>query len=129
MSEENVEIVRAGQHQFARGDLDWIEAADDFELVTPGENPDGGTYRGEAARQWLKTWLDSFEEVTIESTEMIDAGDVVFAGIIQRGRPRGSDAVVEERSWQVTTIRDGVVTRVEAFLERAQALDAAGLRE
>ena len=60
---------------------------------------------------------------------MIDAGDLVFAGIIQRGRPRGSEAVVEERSWQVTTFRDGVVTRVEAFLDRAQALEAAGLSE
>ena len=66
-----------------------------------------------------------FEEVTIESTEMIDAGDVAVAGIVQRGRPRGSRAVVEERSWQVVTLRDGVVTRVEAFLERAQALEAA----
>ena len=66
MSEESVEIVRTVQQQFARGDFDWIETADDFELVTPHENPDGGTYRGETARQWLKTWLDSFEEVTIE---------------------------------------------------------------
>ena len=41
-------------------------------------------------------------------------------GIVQRGRPHGSRAVVEERSWQVITFRDGVATRVEAFLERAQ---------
>ena len=71
----------------------------------------------------------TFEEVTVESTEMIDAGDEVFAGIVQRGRPRGSRAMVEERSWQVVTVRDGAVTRIEAFLERAQALEAAGLRE
>jgi ketosteroid isomerase-like protein len=129
MSQENVEIVRAVQQQFARGALDSIEMADDFELVTPRENPDGGTYRGEAARRWLKGWLDSFDEVSVESTEMIDAGDAVFAGIVQRGRLRGSQAVVEERSWQVVSFRDGVVTRVEAFLERAQALEAARLRE
>ena len=74
-------------------------------------------------------WHDSFEEITIESTETIDAGDEVFAGIVQRGRPRGSRAVVEERSWQVVTFRDGVVIRVEAFLERARALEAVGLSE
>ena len=129
MSQENVEIVRTAQQQFARGDFSWIEVADDFELVTPRENPDGGTYHGEAARRWLMAWHDSFEEITIESTEMIDTGDEVFAGILQRGRPHGSSAVVEERSWQVVTLRDGVVTRVEAFLERAQALEAAGLSE
>ena len=39
---------------------------------------------------------DSFEEITIESTETIDAGDEVFAGILQRGRPHGSRAVVED---------------------------------
>jgi ketosteroid isomerase-like protein len=129
MSQENLEIVRAVQQQYARGDFSWIEGADDFELVTPRENPDGGTFRGEAARRWLMAWHDSFDEITIESTEMIDAGDEVFTGIVQRGRPHGSRAAVEERSWQVVTFRDGVVTRVEAFLERAQALEAAGLSE
>ena len=129
MSRENVEIVRAVQQQFARGDFSWIEGVADFELVTPRENPDGGTFRGEAARRWLMAWHDSFEEITIESAETIDAGDEVFAGIVQRGRPHGSRAVVEERSWQVVTFRDGVAIRVEAFLERAQALEAAGLSE
>ena len=129
MSEENVEIVRAVQQQFARGDFSWIETADDFEFVPPAENPDAGIYRGEAARRWLMAWHDSFEELTIESTEMAEAGDEVFAGVLQRGRPRGSQAMVEERSWQVVTLGDGVVTRVEAFLDRDDALEAAGLSE
>ena len=124
-----MEIVRATHQQFARGDFGWIEAADDFELVTPRENPEAGTYRGEAARRWLMAWRDSFEDLTVESVEMIEVGDEVFVGILQRGRPRGSRAVVEERSWQVVTLRDGVITRVEAFLERARALEAAGLSE
>jgi ketosteroid isomerase-like protein len=129
MSEQNVEIVRATHQQFARGDFSWIEVADDFELVTPRENPEAGTYRGEAARRWLMAWRDSFEELTVESAETIDAGDEVFAGILQWGRPRGSRAVVEERSWQVVTLRAGVIFRVEAFLERDEALKAAGLQE
>jgi ketosteroid isomerase-like protein len=129
MSQENVEIVRAVQQQFARGDFSWIKVADDFELVTPRENPDGGTYHGEDARRRLMAWHGSFEEITIESTETIETGDEVFAGILQRGRPHGSRAAVEERSWQMVTLRDGVVTRVEAFLERAEALEAAGLSE
>ena len=127
MSEENVKIVQAAQQRFARGDFSWVATDDDFELVTPRENPDGGTYRGEAARRWLVTWHSSFEEVTIEPTETIDLGDQVLSGILQRGRPHGSRALVEERSWQVVTLRDGIVTRVEAFLQRAEALEAAGL--
>ena len=82
MPEENVKIVQAAQQRFASGDFSWIATDDDFELVTPRENPDGGTYRGEAARRWLMAWHSSFEEVTIESTETIDSGDQVFSGIL-----------------------------------------------
>ena len=124
-----MEIVRAAHQQFARGDSTLNGVAGHFELVTFRDDPDAGTYRGVAARRWLTEWHDSYDEITIESTEMIDAGDQVLAGMIQRGRPRGGRAMVEERSWQVVTFRDGVVIRVEAFLDRTQALEAAGLRE
>jgi ketosteroid isomerase-like protein len=73
--------------------------------------------------------VDSFEGHTIEATEIIDAGDKVFVAILQRGRPRGSQAVVEGRWWVATTLRRGEIARVEVFPERAQALEAAGLSE
>jgi len=130
MSQENVEKVRARYEQFARGDFSQMaDVADDFELVTTRENPDAGTYRGEAGIRWMTEWVGSFEGHTIEATEIIDAGDKVFLAILQRGRPRGSQTVVEGRWWQVVTLRGGVVARVETFQARAQALEAAGLRQ
>ncbi len=130
MSQENVEAVRARYGQFARGHFSRMaDVADDFELVTTPENPDAGTYRGEAAIRWLTAWVESFDGHTIEATEIIDAGDKVVLAILQRGRPRGSQTVVEGRWWQVLTFRGGVVARVETFQERAQALEAAGLEE
>ncbi len=130
MSQENMEIVRTAFEQFARGDFSaWADFPDDFEFVTSPELPDAGTYRGEAALRWLTAWVESFEELTVEATEISDAGDKVVVAILQRGRPRESETVVEGRWWQVVTLRGGEVARIESFPERAQALEAAGLSE
>jgi ketosteroid isomerase-like protein len=130
MSQENVEIVRAGYERAARGDFGSFEDfADDFEFVTSPEMPDAGTYRGETAKEWITSWVGSFEGLMMEATEIIDAGDKVLVGIFQRGRPRGTGTTVEGRWWQVMTFRDGLIARSELFPERAQALDAVGLSE
>jgi ketosteroid isomerase-like protein len=130
MSQENVEIVRAIFEQFAHGDFSGLaDVADEFEWVSSPELPDAGTYRGEAAKRWIAAWAESFEGFTAEATEIIDAGDKVFVAILQRGGVRGSQTVVEGHWWIVMTVREGVVARSEAFVERAQALEAAGLRE
>ena len=128
MSGENVETVRAFYERFARGDFDALAGfSDDFEFVTSPELPDAGTYRGEGAIGFMKTWVESFDQLTIEATEIIDAGDRVVVAIFQRGNLRGSETAVEGRWWQVVTLRGGEVARVVTFPERAQALEAAGL--
>jgi ketosteroid isomerase-like protein len=128
MSQRNVEVVRAFYERFARGDFSALTAfPGDFEFVTSPELPDAGTYRGEGAIRFMKTWVESFDQLTIEATEIIDAGDKVVVAIFQRGRPRGSQTAVEGRWWQVVTLLGGEVAQVVTFQERAQALEAAGL--
>ena len=123
-------MVRARYEQFARGNFDPVpEFGDDFELVTSPENPDAGTYRGEAAQQWLLAWAASFDEFTMEATEIVDAGDKVLVAVLQRGRPHGSETMMEGRWWQVLTFRGGQAARSEMFADRAPALEAAGLSE
>jgi ketosteroid isomerase-like protein len=131
MSQENVKATRVAYEQSARGDLSPLFAAvtDDFEFVTAAEMPDAGTYRGQEARDWVRTYIETFEGYTQEATEIIDAGDKVVAAILQRGRPRGSDTPVESRWWQVLTFREGAVARVQMFAQKSDALEAAGLRE
>jgi ketosteroid isomerase-like protein len=130
MSKQNVEALRAAFEQYAHGDFSPIGLlGDDFELVVSPEAPDAGTYRGGEARDWLRAWVASFEEMTIEATEILDAGDKVFLGMIQRGRPPGTAASVEGRWWQVSTFRGREIVRVEMFADRTQALEAAGLGE
>jgi ketosteroid isomerase-like protein len=97
--------------------------------VTSPELPDAGTYRGEEAIRWNEAWFASFDELTIEATEITDADDKVLVGILQRGRPRGSDSQVEGRWRQVLTFRDGKIARAQLFSDRTQALEATGLSE
>ena len=98
MSVENVEAIREAFERFASGDFSGLaELPDHPEIVTSREMPDAGTYRGEAAREWLKAWIDSFESLTFEPVEILDAGDRVLVEFIQRGQPRGGERVELER--------------------------------
>ena len=130
MSEENVEALRAAFEQYAHGDFSPIGLlGDDFVLVISPEAPDAGAYRGEEARRWLRQWVASFEGMTIEATEILDAGDKVLLGMTQRGRISGTDHSLEGHWWQVSTFRGAEIVKAEMFRERAQALEAAGLPE
>jgi ketosteroid isomerase-like protein len=130
MSQENVEMMQSFYEQFARGDFSsFASLRDDFKLTTSPELPDAGTYRGRAAISWMTAWVESFEDLTMEATEIVDAGDKVVIALHQRGRPRGSQSVVEGRWWQVTTLRDGEIVEIRIFPQREQALEAAGLSE
>jgi len=130
MAEENVEAVRGFYEQAAVGDFSGLaDTSHDFEFITSPELPDAGTYRGEAARRWVRNWIAAFEELTIEATEIRGAGETVFVGIVQRGRVPGGEAPIEGRWWGVYAFRDGEVIRLQLFPERAPALAAAGLRD
>jgi ketosteroid isomerase-like protein len=65
--------------------------------------------------------------VTIE--EIIDAGDRVVLSAHHRGRDRGSGIKVDARYYEVYTLRDGKIIRVDEYTERIAALEAAGLSE
>jgi ketosteroid isomerase-like protein len=131
MSEEAIEVARAAFEQFARGDFSSIaDLPDEFELVLAPEMPDAGSYRGAAARRWVAAWVDSFDRLTQEPVEFIDAGDNrVLTEFIQRGWTAGSDIPVELRTWSLGTVRDGQVVRLLLFQNRRDALKAAGLPE
>ena len=130
MAEENLDLVRSIYEQTAAGDLSAVERFPyDFEFVTGPELPDAGTYRGEAAKAFIRAWVESFEGYTLQATEMIEVGGKVLVGLLQRGRPSGATAFVEGRWWQVVTVRQGEVSRIETFADRGLALRAVGLEE
>jgi ketosteroid isomerase-like protein len=128
VSAEAVTLLQGLYAQFARGDFGALAAlTDEFELITAPEMPDAGTYRGAAARRWLETWVDSFDNLTFEADEFIDAGDRVLVGFRQKGTPRGGNATVELPTWAVYTMGESLgVMRNQLFMNRDPAA-AAGL--
>ena len=133
MSDENLQIVRGSWGAWIRGDLDAVfeSLAPDVEWDTSTFEgwPDAGVYRGhDDVRRSFDEWLATWDRYEAGVDDYLDAGDdkvVVLAW--QRGYGGGSDAPVEMRWVQVCTLRDGLVTRVEFYSDRARALEAAGL--
>jgi ketosteroid isomerase-like protein len=132
MSNENVEIVRRmyeesksrpeALFEFLDEAVEWETSA----LNLPG-TPQG---RGrETVRSFFRSWTGAFEEWGYEADELIGAGDTVLARIHQWGRGKASGVTVENRFWQVWTLREGKGIRATHHLDKAEALTAAGLSE
>jgi ketosteroid isomerase-like protein len=132
MSEENVEIVRRGLEALDRRDLTaWLAVIDeDVEVVPTRDWPEPGVRGAEAAFDWYLQAFDTLQPFRATDTEFIDAGaDKVLLQYRTDVRGRGSGAKVEFRRWCVVTMRKGRLLRAEWFSDRAEALEAAGLRE
>jgi len=132
MSQENVEVVRAWFEAWGRGGLDAAAEFWDTQIdwrAAEGAPDDAGPISGvDAMRAYAQDWLDDFDELSFEPEELIDAGEQVVA--VQRisARAKASGIETELRYAVVYTIRDGKIVRGREYWERAQALEAAGLR-
>jgi ketosteroid isomerase-like protein len=134
MSHENVEVVldqfaATNERDFARA---MSHYAEDVELVVdPDAFLERGTFKGrDAVGQWFANWLTTFEPgYHFDIGETRDLGDVVFLMANHYGRGRNSGVEVRGQTAYLYTLRDGKVVRVELYSTRADALEAAGLRE
>ena len=129
MSQENVEVVRELWDAYSRGDFDHVIALTDpyVVLVSLEEGP---LYGPDAVRANYARWMEAWEEEpepTVE--EVIGNGDHVLVIACFRARGRSSGVRVAERLYEVYTLRNGSILRVDEFSDRAAALEAVGLRE
>jgi ketosteroid isomerase-like protein len=80
----------------------------------------------EAIRAFFEEWLGAYEEHEEEVEEIQDLGNgVAFAVFRQRARPVGSSGWVEFRDARVLICADGLIERVNAFLDIDAARAAA----
>ena len=129
MLEERVKLLRRWIDAYNRGD--YITATEgahpDIELVPPGDQP---PYRGiEQLRDWMKP--DAFSKQSTEAGEFraVDDDRVL---VLQHTWVTGASTGIEMDfdAWFIWSFDDaGLVTRVEVFLDRDSALEAAGLSE
>ena len=134
MSQQNVEIVRRSVDVFAAGDLDRYcsEFFDpDVEWCTAAEDPDAATHQGrEAFRRYIERWIESFDGLSADAEEYLDAGDDrVFVWFRWTGRGRESGVHADWHLAIVYTMRDGRVVRGDEYFDRTEALETVGLSE
>jgi ketosteroid isomerase-like protein len=132
MSQEIVEVVKAAFEAYNRGDLDaWLADADlDAEWHVLPEATDPGPHRGrQVILERAKLWRQTLGGLRAEVLEYIDAGDYVIAPVRMRGQAPGSDAEVALDEVYVTKFRNGKVVELREYRTKAEALEAAGLRE
>jgi uncharacterized protein len=129
VSPEDLAVVKAAYDAFGRGDMDALYELlhRDIEWRTTPEVPFLGTYRGlDEFLRGMNEWTDSFDEITTEVEEMIDAGEHVLVFHRMHGRGRDSGAEVDLAIWQVVSVRDGKLVRMHDYMDREEALaDAA----
>ena len=103
-------------------DIEWED--------TSGLWGDWGVARGhEDLRQAWRQWLEIFGDVSWRlDADPLDAGDHVVATYRVHARGRASRVEVDQRITLIWTVRDGKISRVRAYRDRSEALEAVGLR-
>jgi ketosteroid isomerase-like protein len=141
MSQENVEeIVRRGYARFNGAER---EPPDEKELasldvwhpdgvyVNDARDPDAGIHRGiEAVRQQVGQWVEAYPDLQVEPLEIQTNGNRAFVWVRFSGHGAASGVPIDMEMAHVVTIDEGGKTlRIEEYPERADGLEAAGLRD
>ena len=128
MSEENVEVVREAWGAYSRGDYDRVAGFHDPHIVVVTLE-DGAVYGNDAVLANYERWDEAWEEAETTLEEVIGHGDRVFVAARFHARGRASGVEVETSIYEVWTVRNGKVLRIDEYATRDEALEAAGLRE
>src|SRR4051794_219692 len=131
MSQENVEIMRAGMEAWNAGDMDAVRATYAEDVVTwpPTGWPEAGPFVGRdiVIGQWERM-RDSWNDDEVEMrADYLDAADRVAVRMIWREKGHGPGADAEATG--IFTIRDGKIRVAEFFWDYAEALEVMGLAE
>ena len=128
--ESNLDILRRFVEAFNRREIDLIVADihPEAELHEWPEAPGAQSYRGpDGLRRALEVWFEAWEWMQVEITDIQEIDDRILVTLHQRAKGKGSEVEVGVDTYNVYTFENGKVTRVELFLNRDDALEAAGL--
>jgi ketosteroid isomerase-like protein len=152
MSQENVEIVRryfeaagrafAAYWQGPRSLADSLragevrpETADVMRYVHPNIEWKsaliGITTRGyEGTLHGVDQLLDAAQDYRVNAPEVTDLGDSQVLAVVRLAmKGKASDIDVNATIFSIVTVEDGLIIRLDEYLERAEALEAVGLSE
>jgi len=105
------------------------KVTEDFQCAMVGPPEVGAErYPGLAgfARAW-RDWVSPYTSFSVRLEGLIETGDAVMMPVIQRGVTRHGGVEIETNSGAVWRFRDGLLCRVEFYLDRDAAFEAVGL--
>jgi len=129
VSQANVEIFRAFNEAFSRGDWDAVAANIDPHILirTDPVWPEQRIYGRDAAMAFYRGAWESWGPDNCV-VEIVDLGDRLLARNCWTIRGLHSGVVGEQSFSSISTYREGRVVFVEFFLEHEQARNALGLK-
>ena len=116
-----VELVRKQVEALDRGDLDGVMSSVTEDAVLDGR---ADFFEGRAAiRAFLEDWFRAYEELDFELEEVTHlGGGVVFAVVIQDGRPVGADGRVRQREgWVYLWVGGSIARLTTSEVDQARA--------
>jgi uncharacterized protein len=135
MTQENVDSLREGFEEFARGDLEAVRERLDPEIEwEPAIAPILGveTIRGRAAVMafFARDLSEGFDEFRAEPLAYEDLGDdMVLVTTRYAGRGESSGLEIDQTFVSLYRFRNGRTVSMHDYRTRDEALEAAGLRE
>jgi ketosteroid isomerase-like protein len=117
----------------SRRDFDVLFLALDPDIdyrAAQGALDDRGPIHGkDAMRAHVQDWFDTFDDFRQEPVELIDAGEKIISVNRVTGRAKLSGVETELTYAALYTYRDGKIAVGREYFTRAEAVEAAGLRE
>jgi ketosteroid isomerase-like protein len=123
MSQANVEIVRTF---LSVGVEEALTHADPGIVWNPVEELP--THGHDAVRTSLAHWKAEWDDYKLVPEEFVDMGDSVVVTVRLGGRGRGSGVEIDARFYDVYTLREDKIVRMDQFAERSEALEAVQSR-
>ena len=121
-----VELMGRAFEAANRRDLDAVASSFAEDATFDGRGV-GGPFEGRAAiRSMLEEWFATYEELEFGLEEVRDLGNgVVFAAVVQNGRPAGSAGHLRQREgWVLVWVR-GLIERFTSYGDPDEARAAA----
>jgi ketosteroid isomerase-like protein len=130
---QNVELARRGLDALNRVGVGAIIDLCDPQIewiAIPGFMPDSEDFHGHSGvRAWFDKVGESFSAMHWEAEEITSAGERLLVALKLTATGRASGIEGEFRVFQVWTIRNGKLVRLESYLTRRVALEALGVEE
>lgn len=103
---------------------------DDVEWRQDERSVEPGTYHGhEGVLKFYESLYETFEDFAAVPERYFDAGDQVVAFLHISGSGQTSGITIENDVANVLTFRDRKIAVLQIYLDRNEALNAAGLSE